>query len=73
VVTTADKLRRAITRKFGSIGLRDAALRLHIPPGNLSEWLNGKREPNLQSIRDLAKKLNRTPGSLVGTEEAKVS
>jgi transcriptional regulator with XRE-family HTH domain len=72
-VTTADKLRSAIRRKWGEIGLRDAAERLDVPPGNLSEWLNGKREPNLGSLRDLAKKLGREPGSLVGTEEAKAS
>lgn len=67
-MTTADKLKRAIHNKWGKIGLRDAAERLQVPPGNLSEWLNGKREPNLGSLRELAAKLDRTPGSLVGTE-----
>lgn len=70
-VTTADKLKQAITERWGDIGLRDAADRLGVPPGNLSEWLNDKREPNLASLRKMAKKLRRQPGTLVGTEGGK--
>lgn len=43
---------------------------LDVPPGNLSEWLNDKYEPTLDSLRKLARGLKCSAASLVGDKAA---
>lgn len=65
-MTTGEKLRRAIGKKFGEVSQAEAARRLGVPPGNLSEWLSGKYEPTLSTLRTLAEGLTCNVTSLVG-------
>lgn len=68
-VTTAERIARAITRKFGKeMRQFEIAERLGVPPGTLSEWLNGKYEPTLDSLRALSVHLDCSAASLVGDE-----
>lgn len=77
-MTTADKLRRAIERKFGKfsqskfgeLSQAKVAQRLEIPAGTLSEYLTGKYEPTLGSLRGIAEHLDCSLTSLVGDEAA---
>lgn len=71
-VTTADLLRDAIGRKpkLKDKTQYEVAEYLDVAPGTLSEWLNGHYEPSLDSLRDVAKKLDVTVASLIGNEGA---
>lgn len=71
-MTTGEKIRRAIRRKYGEVTQGEAAQRLEVPAGTLSEWLSGKYEPTLGSLRSLAERLECSVTSLVG-DEAKAS
>lgn len=72
-VTTGDKIRRAIERKFGEkISQNEAARRIGVPTGTLSEWLSGAYEPTLASLRWVAEQCECSVTSLVG-DEAKAS
>lgn len=71
-MTTADRLHRAIARKFGKDARRfRIAEQLGVPPGTLSEWLSGKYEPTLDSLRALSVRLDCPVASLVGDEPAR--
>ncbi len=68
-MTTGERIRRAIKRKFGDEMKQGVvAERLGVPPGNLSEWLNDKYEPTLGSLRQLADALSCSVNSLIGDE-----
>jgi len=71
VVTTGERLHRALERKLGK-GFTQvkAADFLGVSPGNLSEWLNSKYEPTLGSLRDVASLLGCSVASLIGDEAA---
>lgn len=69
-MTTGEKLRRAIKREFGDMSQAKVAEELDVPPGNLSEWLNDKYEPTLDSLRKLARGLKCSAASLVGDKAA---
>jgi transcriptional regulator with XRE-family HTH domain len=68
-VTTGERLRKAIGRRFGKkLSQAKVAEALDVPPGNLSEWLSGKHEPNLSSLRHMASGLTCSVASLIGDE-----
>jgi transcriptional regulator with XRE-family HTH domain len=69
-VTTGERIRRAIKRRYGDISQTKVAEKLEVPTGNLSEWLNDKYEPTLDSLRWLADKLSCSVASLIGDEAA---
>lgn len=68
-MTTGERLRKAIARKYGkNVSQAKAAAQLGVPPGNLSEWLNDKYEPTLPSLRHMADQLGCSVTSLIGDE-----
>ena len=69
-VTTGENLQRVIDRKFKGKTQGEVADFLGVPPGNLSEWLNDKYEPSLQSLRNVASKLGVSVASLIGDKRA---
>jgi transcriptional regulator with XRE-family HTH domain len=71
-VTTGELLRDAIERKpkLKDKTQYEVAEYLDVPPGTLSEWLSGKYEPSLESLRNVAKRLDVTVASLIGNERA---
>ena len=71
-VTTGERIKRAIARKYGKISQAKAAALLQVPEGNLSEWLNDKYEPTVPSLRRMAEHLDCTIATLIG-DEAKAS
>jgi transcriptional regulator with XRE-family HTH domain len=69
-VTTAQCLKRVIERKLKGKSQAEVAEFLAVPPGTLSEWLSDKYEPSLQSLRNVADKLDVTVASLIGDARA---
>lgn len=67
-MTTGQKLRRAIERRFRGATQRQVAARLGVPPASLSEWLSGHYEPTLPSLREVAARLECSVAALVGDE-----
>lgn len=71
VVTTGEKIRRAIARKYGTrVTQRSAAANLNIPFTTLCEWLGDKYEPSVGSLRKIAAELGCNASSLIGDEAA---
>lgn len=72
-MTTGELLKHAIDRKpkLKDKAQYEVAEYLDVPPGTLSEWLSGQYEPSLESLRKIAKKLDVTVASLIGSERAK--
>lgn len=69
-MTTGERLQHVIARKFKGKNQGEVADALGVPPGTLSEWLNDKYEPSLQSLRNVAEKCDVTVASLIGDERA---
>jgi transcriptional regulator with XRE-family HTH domain len=69
-VTTGDRLQRVIDKRFPDHSQAEVARELKVAPGTLSEWLNDKYEPSLESLRHLADKLGCAVASLIGESRA---
>lgn len=70
-MTTGERLKRAMARKkLDQLSQAEAARFLDVPPGTLSEWLNDKYEPSLESLRKLSDKLGCSVAALIGSERA---
>lgn len=72
-MTTGERLQNAIDRrpKLKGRPQYEVAEFLGVPPGTLSEWLNDKYEPSLESLRHVADKLGVAVASLIGDVRAR--
>ncbi len=69
-MTTAELIQQRIDKKYPDLNQGEIAEKLEVAPGTLSEWLNGRYEPSLDSLRALAGKLRCRVASLIGDETA---
>ena len=67
-MTTGERLRAILKRKYDGESQASIAEHLEIPPATLSEWLNEKFEPTLESIRELAARIPCKMSDLIGDE-----
>jgi transcriptional regulator with XRE-family HTH domain len=67
-VTTAERIKAKMVKQ--GLTISELARRLEKPKSNISDWVNGHHEPNLDSLRQLAGLLECSVASLIGDEAA---
>lgn len=63
--------RLKLLRKEAKMSQKDLADRIFSARNTISNWENGTREPNLGTVKDLAKLFNVSADYLLGIEETK--
>lgn len=67
-MTTAEKLQAHLKKRGWSVS--EFARQLDKPKSNVSEWVNGKTEPNLESVRQIRELFDCSLNAIVGDEAA---